>query len=147
LHGTRIQRKRVIGAVERYQDETAARAAVTVLLGEINSDKLRMGSRSITVAQLCDHFEQRELAKDNTWRSYATKKTYQAYLTRWVLPHWREDELAEINTADLYNNENQYRRSDVYGDCGDPNQGCVIIRIVSDAKGSIPSRVKRARLK
>jgi hypothetical protein len=23
----------------------------------------------ITVAQLCDHFEQRELAKDNTWRS------------------------------------------------------------------------------
>ncbi len=67
LHGTRIQRKRVIGTVERYQDETAARAAVTVLLGEINSDKLRMGSRSITVAQLCDHFEQRELAKDNTW--------------------------------------------------------------------------------
>jgi integrase len=31
LHGTRIQRKRVIGTVERYQDETAARAAVTVL--------------------------------------------------------------------------------------------------------------------
>ena len=78
LHGARIQRKRVIGTVERYQDETAARSAVTVLLREINSDKLRMGSRSITVARLCDHFEQRELAKDNTWRSYATKKTYQA---------------------------------------------------------------------
>jgi integrase len=101
LHGTRIQRKRVIGTVERYQDETAARAAVSVLLGEINSDKLRMGSRSITVAQLCDHFEQRELAKDNTWRSYATKKTYQAYLTRWVLPHWREYELAEIRTVQV----------------------------------------------
>jgi hypothetical protein len=52
-----------------------------------------------------------------------------------------------LNTADLYNDQNQYRRSDVYGDCGDPSQGCVIIRIVSDAKGSIPSRVKRARLK
>jgi hypothetical protein len=52
-----------------------------------------------------------------------------------------------LNTADLYNNENQYRRSDVYGDCGDPNQGCVIIHIISEAKGSIPSRVKRARLK
>jgi integrase len=60
-----------------------------------------MGSRSITVAQLCDHFKQRELAKDNTWRSYATKKTYQAYLTRWVLPHWREYELAEIRTVQV----------------------------------------------
>jgi len=73
LHGVRVQRKRVIGSVERYPNETAARSAVTVLLAEINSDKVRMGSRSITRAQLCDHFEQRELAWDNTWRSYATK--------------------------------------------------------------------------
>ena len=81
LHGIRAQRKRVI--VGRYQDEGAARSAVTVLLQEINSHKVRMGSRSITIAQLCDHFEQRELAKENAVRSYATKKTYRAYLTRW----------------------------------------------------------------
>jgi hypothetical protein len=52
-----------------------------------------------------------------------------------------------LNTADLYNRQNQYRRSDIYGDCSDPNQGCVVIRIVSEAKGSIPARVKRAKLK
>ena len=96
LHGARVQRKRVIGTVERYLDEAGARSAIAVLLAEINSDKVRMGSRSITVAQLCDHFEQRELARDNTWRSYSTKKTYQAYLIRWVLPHWRHYELAEV---------------------------------------------------
>ena len=45
LHGVRVQRKRVIGSVERYPNETAARSAVTVLLAEINSDKVRMGSR------------------------------------------------------------------------------------------------------
>ena len=101
LHGTRIQRKRVIGTVERYRDEGAARSAVTVLLQEINSHKVRMGSRSITIAQLCDHFEQRELAKDNAWRSYATKKTYQAYLTRWILPQWRQYELAEVRTIQV----------------------------------------------
>ena len=66
LHGARAQRKRVIGSVERYPNEAAARSAITVLLTEINSDKVRMGSRSITVAQLCDHFQQRELARDNT---------------------------------------------------------------------------------
>lgn len=75
LHGARVQRKRVIGTVQRYQDEAAARTAIAVLLAELNSDKVRMNPRSITVAQLCDHFEQRELARDNTWRSYATKKT------------------------------------------------------------------------
>jgi hypothetical protein len=67
LHGVRVQRKRVIGSVERYPNEAAARSSVTVSLAEINSDKVRMGSRSITMAQLCDHFEQRELVRDNTW--------------------------------------------------------------------------------
>jgi hypothetical protein len=48
LHGVRVQRKRVIGSVERYPDEAVARSAVTVLLAEINSDKVRMSSRSIS---------------------------------------------------------------------------------------------------
>jgi hypothetical protein len=69
---------RVIGMVERYPNEAAARSAVVVLLAGVNLDKTRMGSRSISVARLCDHFEQRERAKDNTWRSSSTKKTHQA---------------------------------------------------------------------
>jgi integrase len=91
----------VIGTVERYQDEAAARVAMAVFLAEVNSEKVRTRSHSITVAQLCDHFEQRELAKDNMWRSYSTKKTYQAYLTRWVLPYWRQYELAEVRTIQV----------------------------------------------
>jgi integrase len=65
LHGARAQRKRVIGTVERYPDEAAARAAMAVFLAELNSERVRMGSRSITVAQLCDHFEQRKPAPSN----------------------------------------------------------------------------------
>ena len=101
FHGVRVQRKRVIGRVERYPDEAAARTAMAILLAELNSGKARISSDSITVAQLCDHFEQRELTKDNTWRSYSTKKTYQAYLNRWVLPHWRHYELAEVRTIQV----------------------------------------------
>ena len=37
LHGERVQKKRVIGSVERYPDKNAARSAITVLLAEINS--------------------------------------------------------------------------------------------------------------
>ena len=101
LDGTRVQRKRVIGTIERYPNEAAARSAVTVLLAEINSEKARVRTRSITVAELCDHFEQRELAKDNTWRSHATKKTYQACLNRWVRPHWQQYDLAEVRTIEV----------------------------------------------
>ena len=101
LCGARVQRKRVIGSIDRYPNETAARSAVTVLLAEINSEKARIHTCSITVAQLCDHFEQRELTKDNTWRSHATKKTYQAYLNRWVRPHWRHYELVEVRTIQV----------------------------------------------
>jgi hypothetical protein len=42
LHGGRVQRKRVIGTVERYPNEPAARSAIAVLLAEINSDKVRI---------------------------------------------------------------------------------------------------------
>ena len=55
----------------------------------------------MTIAQLCDHFEQRELGKENTWRSHATKKIYKAYLTRWVRPHWHKYELAEVRTIQV----------------------------------------------
>ena len=105
----RVQRKRVIGSVERYPDEAAARSAVTILLAEINSDKVRMGSRSITMAQLCDHFEQRELARDNTWRSYATKKTY----------HARTSPAGFVHTGDITNwlRSEPYRSSPGFAHC------------------------------
>jgi len=52
----------------------------------------------MTIAQFCDHFEQRELSNENTWRSHATKKIYKAYLTRWIRPHWQECRLCEVRT-------------------------------------------------
>jgi len=54
-NGARIQRKRVIGTVERYPDGAAARTAMTIVLAELNSGKARISCSSITVAQLCDH--------------------------------------------------------------------------------------------
>ena len=99
--GTRLYRKKVIGTVEQYADEDAARRTVVGLISEINSRGGSEHERRMTVAQLCDHFEQRELAKENTWRSHATKKIYKAYLNRWVRPHWERYELAEVRTIQV----------------------------------------------
>jgi hypothetical protein len=40
----------VIGTVERYQDEAGARAAMAGFLAEVNSEKVRMRSRSMAHA-------------------------------------------------------------------------------------------------
>jgi integrase len=69
---------RMIGTLEEYSDIEAARCAVVGLIAKVNTANPRNGrdSNSMTVAQLCAHFEQRELSLDNAWRSYATKKCY-----------------------------------------------------------------------
>jgi len=74
---------------------------VVGLVSEIKTDARPMNCGAITVAQLCDHFVQRELSKDNSWRSHATKKIYQAYLTRWIRPHWQKLELADVRTIQV----------------------------------------------
>jgi len=87
-HGKRIYRKRVIGTVSQYPDSDSARRAVAGLLREVNRNALKSCQHPMTVAELCDHFVHRELAKDNTWRSYSTKEAYKAYIDRWILPRW-----------------------------------------------------------
>jgi integrase len=99
LDGKRLYHKRIVGTVEQYPDENAARRAIVGL--KINPDTRSMNSSVLTVAQLCDHFEQRELAKENTWRSHATKKIYKAYLTRWVRPYWQKYQLDDVRTIQV----------------------------------------------
>ena len=101
LDGKRLYHKKIVGTVEQYPDEDAARRSVVGLVSELNTDGRPTNSGTMTVAQLCDHFEQRELARENTWRSHATKKIYQAYLTRWIRPHWQKYELAEVRTIQV----------------------------------------------
>jgi integrase len=99
--GKRIYRKRVIGTVCQYSDADSARKAVTGLLAEINSNDLPRGPLPMTVAEVCDHFDQRELTKDNTWRSYSPKTTYKAYLKRWIIPQWGALDLSRVRTIEV----------------------------------------------
>ena len=99
--GKRTHHKKVLGTVEQFADEHSARRAVVALITEINADLRLSNSRAITVAELCDHFERRELAEQNSWRCHATKKIYKAYLNRWVRPHWQRYTLAEVRTIQV----------------------------------------------
>lgn len=100
-YGRRIYRKRVVGTVDTYPDIEVARAAVAGLIAEINWSNLRTTSITMTVAQLVGHFEQRELANSNTWRSYSTKRGYSVYLRRWILPKWGHYELRHVRMIEV----------------------------------------------
>lgn len=100
-HRKRLYRKHVIGTVDRYPDADAARAAVAGLIAEVNWSNIRADSITMTVAQLANHFEQRELARGNSWRSYSTKRVYSVYLRHWIVPNWGNYQLRHVRTVEV----------------------------------------------
>lgn len=99
--GKRIYRRRVIGTVCQYVDAESARKSVAVLLTEINTNGLKRCALPMTIAEICNHFIQRELTSDNLWRSYSTKRAYEAYIKRWIVPHWGCLRLSEVRTMEV----------------------------------------------
>jgi hypothetical protein len=61
MTGHRVYRKRVIGTVEQYPDADAVRAAMSALISEANVQSHGNCVGSITIDQLCEHFEQSEM--------------------------------------------------------------------------------------
>jgi integrase len=76
-YGKRIYRKRVIGTACQYADADSARRAVTGLLREINANVFQRCHLPMTIAEVYDHFVQRELTKDNSWRSYSNSRSWE----------------------------------------------------------------------
>jgi integrase len=99
--GQRIYRKRVIGTVDEYVGAEAARDSVRGLLVKPRSTALRLEPAVITMAGLCQHFQQHELTKDDHWRSYSTRRNYLFCLRRWIIPRWGQYELGEVRTIEV----------------------------------------------
>jgi integrase len=91
----------VIGTVCQYPDADSARKSVAGLLTEINTNGVKRCAVPMTIAEVCDHFIQRELTNDNLWRSYSTKRAYRAYLKKWIVPHWGNLRLSEVRTMEV----------------------------------------------
>ena len=99
--GRRIYRKRVIGTVRQYPDAQAARCATIALLAHINVRSDERGACKLTIEQLCEHFEQRELRSGDSFRSFATVKTYRGYIRKWIKPRWGSLYLDEIKAVEV----------------------------------------------
>jgi hypothetical protein len=93
-----IYRKRVIGTVQQYPDAQAARDVTTGLVRNIDSGT---SGCKVTVEQICEHFEQRELRSGDSFRNFSTIKTYRGYIRKWIKPRWGSRYLDEIKAVDV----------------------------------------------
>jgi len=87
--------------VRQFKTEASARKGITGLIREINFGDPRLRATMMTVAELVEHYLQRELTSDNTWKSYSTKRGYESYLKNWIVPHWGKYKLSEIKTIEV----------------------------------------------
>ena len=99
--GNKVYRRRLIGTTDQIPDLEGARKAARLLVPDLNVTKGAPEASSMTVAQLCSHFDQRELCVTNTWRSYSTKSIYKVYLKRWVVPKWSDYLLSDVRTIEV----------------------------------------------
>jgi len=99
--GKAVYRRIVLGTTQQFATETEARAAVAGIVLEINVDDPRLRTHTLGISQLAEHYRRRELSPDNTWKTYSTKKGYDNYLRRWIVPRWGEYPLGKIKPIEV----------------------------------------------
>jgi hypothetical protein len=75
--------------------------AAAALLIHINADPSHDTACKLTVAQIFEHFEQKELRSGDSFRSIATVKTYRGYIRKWVKPRWGSFYLDEVKAVEV----------------------------------------------
>lgn len=85
--GRRINRKAVIGSVEEYRTESAARKAVEALRININQETMQSAVHPLTIERLVQHYIEKELSAGSK-KAYSTTAVYKVNLRTWILPRW-----------------------------------------------------------
>jgi hypothetical protein len=98
---TRRHRRIVIGTINTLKDETAALKAIAALRRDININDRRLSTKPLRLAELVEHYRQRELAEDNEWKTLSTRVTYEGYLRKWIVPRGEQPILARSGRSRL----------------------------------------------
>ena len=74
---------------------------VVGLRREINVNDIRIRNRSISLSDLSQHYQQRELGKRNPRVAHSTKRAYAGYLEKWIEPRWGCYALPDIRAVEV----------------------------------------------
>jgi hypothetical protein len=94
-------RRIVIRSLDTLIDESAALKAITALRRDININDARLRAKPLTLAELVEHYCQRELATDNEWKTLSTRTTYEGYLRKWIVPRWGTTNFSAIRAVEV----------------------------------------------
>ncbi len=97
----RKHRRIVIGSLDTLRDKAAALKATAALRREINRNDARLRAKPLTVAELINHYRQRELATENEWKTLSTRTTYEGYLRKWIEPRWGSSSLNIVRAVEV----------------------------------------------
>jgi integrase len=97
----RKHRRIVIGSVDTLRDKAAALKATAALRREISRNDARLRAKPLTVAELINHYRQRELATENEWKTLSTRTTYEGYLRKWIEPRWGSSSLNTVRAVEV----------------------------------------------
>jgi len=97
--GSRKRRKTVVGSVEQYASEAAARRAVDALRVSINQADPGLGNGTMTIGAVAAHYREVELRQEHETKAFSTKECYRTMLNTWILPRWGSYQLREVRTV------------------------------------------------
>ncbi len=99
--GTKRLRCVVVGPVAKFKTETAAQRELEVLRANINREMIDPERPILTTFRsLVQHYREKEMRMDNHDRkAYSTKKRYQVYLNKWIVPKWGEYRPSDIKSV------------------------------------------------
>jgi integrase len=97
--GRRVQKKRVIGTLDRHPTLAAARRAVEGLRIAINAEQEKIGK--VTVREAWEHFQAHELRDPDVDRSPTTIDLYLINFRAHIIPRWGDTFLTDLKAVDV----------------------------------------------
>lgn len=88
-----VKRKRIIGTVQEYRTETAARKAVDALRLDINAEAV--SASPMTIRELAEHYREKELC-EGCGKTARTRETYRQHLDDYIVPRWGAERIGDI---------------------------------------------------
>jgi integrase len=91
----------VVGPVAVLKTKAAALHRIEVLRANVNRELIETNIPIVTTFKLLvEHYRQQEMGMDNhDKKAYSTKKRYQSYLRKWLIPRWGDHRPDQIKSV------------------------------------------------
>jgi integrase len=88
----------MIGTFHEFPSEAAAQKAVAALRANVNAETPRTQVDAISFHTLAQHYREKEMC-EGAGKTFATNRTNEGYLDRWILPRWSSYRLKDVKAV------------------------------------------------